>query len=170
VWRGDSSLPRLDSSSRSVRARPSVCTSIRHESGLHRILLNVGANAPEFLFIANPSVITFGLPKWLSGAPQELVGSPRCRTFQGIDEPGRIDLRSQQSMYVVRHHDPCVQSIVSQLLTLLQTIPYDLGNLVPPQKHWPLASHIQIAVHPNESLSTGFLAGRWIQTMRQGAM
>src|SRR6185437_3219477 len=73
-------------------------------------------------------------------------------------------------MNMISHYYPGVQLIVAQLPAFVQAVFYKLGYCFLAQEHRALASRIEIAIHPDESLSTRRLVRRRVQAMRETSM
>lgn len=94
-----------------VRTRPRPVFRPLGEPGTNRIPFDIRVNAVELPRISHPMVEALVLPERLPNAPQSPVGSPCCRAFPLIRDPGQICFRRQKNVDMVRHHREGVKQV-----------------------------------------------------------
>lgn len=73
-------------------------------------------------------------------------------------------------MNMIGHDHKGMQSVVPKLLACVQTAEHDLCDSVVFQEHWPGASRVEVAIHPNEGPAAGHFPRRRIQAMGQATV
>jgi hypothetical protein len=92
-----------------------VILGLCDQSGRYRVVLDVRPDSVELSRISNPVIVRLSLPERFALAVQHLVGLPRRKSFQRLQQPAGIDQRQNQQMYVVGHDDVGVQFVIPQL-------------------------------------------------------
>jgi hypothetical protein len=98
-------------------------------------------------------VVRFSLPKWLAASAQQTIRFMSGATFQGFQQPAGRNLRQQQHMNMVRHHHERGQFIMPEFRTTMQRLDHQARDGVLAKEHRAIASRVQLAVQPGESLT-----------------
>lgn len=92
-------------------AGPGPGLGICGQAGGDGVGLNVGADAIELSWAADPMVKGFVLPEMLACAMQNGVGIARGYAFESVCNRGERDFGSDQQVDVIGHDDKSVQIV-----------------------------------------------------------
>ena len=115
-------------------------------------------------------IIRLALPERFSGALQNLVGFPRCRSLQRFQKDARRDHRQVEPMNMVRHDRERPKLIMPELHAAIQRINHDFRHFLLPKEHRTTAPGVEISVHPGESLTRRGLCEGWESPRRDAAV
>lgn len=108
-------------------------------------------------------VVGFALPERLTGAGQDLIGFPRCCSFQLLEYTTGFLFWTKQNVNVVGHDYQGSQIVKTVFAAVFESLNNQPSHLRMPEKHRPVACSVQVAVHPRKCFSGGSLARRWIK-------
>ncbi len=108
------------------------------------------------------------MPKGFPGVTEHEVGFTRGAPFETAKQTRRRNLGQQECVDMVGHNRPSAQVVVAKFDATLQGVYDNAGNVLPAQVHWAKPSCIQVAIHPDKSLSGSESGGR-ISIMWQAA-
>lgn len=131
-----------------------------HKTGRHRIELDVTHDPVQLAIVADPTIERFVLPKGISSPAQNLVGLPRCRTFQPPSNRGQRNFRLQKQVHMIGHDHPGPQCVKAPLLLAVpEGISDRLRNTSISQPKRPASGLIDEPINSDERFPSSLAGG-----------
>ncbi len=128
-----------------------------HQPRLHGIHLDIPCDPLKLLVIANQPIVALILPEGLSGVTKYPIPFPSSKPLQRLRDLRNFDVRGDQQVNMIRHHNVRVQRIVP-LLSKTNGFDDHLSHIRLPQIKWSGTGIVQQTIHRDEGLSGG---GSW---------
>jgi len=124
------------------------------QTRIYRVHFDVAGNLCELCLISYQTVIAFVLPEGFSGVTKHLVALSRRKPFERLHHFGNRNMRSDEQMNVVRHHDKGVEIVLSRnLVSVVNGFVYQPRDFRAAQMQRAGLSVIQKTVHRKECFS-----------------
>jgi hypothetical protein len=159
-WRaGNPARSRLSGGSVPISTRPPKLLRTASQPSLNRILLDIIADPIKLCVGSDQTIKAFLLPK-RSMSTEHKIGLMACESLQWTQPFGGKNVRCDQEMHVIRHHDERMELIPLQFaVSVPQSRHHHFRNFFAPQERRAISACVQQPVDSYECLARRYQCG-----------